>query len=370
MSEKPVDMNNAEMDLFLNLDQFVEDGISPPSPSSAMLSNVSPAESLFSDFGMGDLLFEEPATLPLFDALPETKQQQQTGETAQDNLFDSMFPDVSLPLNTTLPNGDELLALIGNDVNPGCIPSPEQSPPLDALLSPAVSPAPLAFLSVPSTPTQAPPLSSFSPSPVLANAQDSIRALFPQLAPTVERVRAALLEAVSKPQLTAQQQQQQRPPIAPAVSLPLLSTQMMATAAASAGTQTQQQLQQQLQALVNMHAKQMNNGPVVKASIEAPMPSYAVGRKRKEPPTDAAALMAEIDFKRQKNTEAARRSRARKVERLAFLEKEVKKVGAERDAMAAKVAELEAGRGEQVRLKERMELLERKLKEAGLEKFL
>ncbi|KAJ3279329.1 hypothetical protein HK104_001553 [Borealophlyctis nickersoniae] len=356
-------MTTAEVDMFFDLDRFMESGSCQPS-ASPVVGHVSPTESLFSDFGVNDFLFEEGAVLPLFDNQPHGEERPRTHG---DDLFDTLFPEVPVHTSGSAPQKeDHLLALLNE---PTVISSPHQSP-IGASLSPAVSPAPLAFLSEPPTPAQ-PPLASFAPSPPtpvqpfdagvsLAAAQESIRTLFPQLMPTVERVRAALVDAVSK---QGSPGGPQHAPIAPALTLPAFNNGALGTTPTNMQAQ---HIQQQLQALATMQAKQLNNGPIVRASIQTPMPPYAVGRKRKEPPPDAEALLAEINLKRQKNTEAARRSRARKMERLETLEKEVKQIAQERDDLAVKVAQLEAQRDQHHILKAKMELLEAKLKEAGL----
>ncbi|KAJ3033186.1 hypothetical protein HK097_004951, partial [Rhizophlyctis rosea] len=68
---------------------------------------------------------------------------------------------------------------------------------------------------------------------------------------------------------------------------------------------------------------------------------------RKEPPMDASAILAEMDMKRQKNTEAARRSRAKKMERLEALEIEVRGLKKEKEGFRKRVEEMEREREEQ-----------------------
>ncbi|KND04820.1 uncharacterized protein SPPG_00523 [Spizellomyces punctatus DAOM BR117] len=185
--------------------------------------------------------------------------------------------------------------------------------------------------------------------------------LFPKLTPTWEQGRTAAVKPpvpakgiepvkplAAKPVVSASPQ---APAIAPlsAALLPLLGNigQVAATlavnpsglaAAAAAGVQVQQ-LQQHLQALAAMQSRQTPT--VVKASVDL-TPPYTVGRKRKERSSDPSEIIAEMDMKRQKNTEAARRSRARKLERMADLESQVKVLEQERDDLKAKVVDLES----------------------------
>ncbi|KAI9105585.1 hypothetical protein DFS34DRAFT_599999 [Phlyctochytrium arcticum] len=72
-----------------------------------------------------------------------------------------------------------------------------------------------------------------------------------------------------------------------------------------------------------------------------PKPKSKVGRKRKPRPSDPLLLAAEQHAKRQKNTEAARRSRLRKMLKMDALEEELRAVMEERDALRERVAELE-----------------------------
>ncbi|TPX56430.1 hypothetical protein SpCBS45565_g08421 [Spizellomyces sp. 'palustris'] len=191
---------------------------------------------------------------------------------------------------------------------------------------------------------------------------NAVNDLFPKLTPTWEQGRTAAvvppatvkgIEPV-KPfaaKRVVSASPSQAPAIAPlsAVLLPLLGNigQVAATlainpsglaAAAAAGVQVQQ-LQQHLQALAAIQSRQTPT--VVKASVDL-TPPYTVGRKRKERSSDPTEIIAEMDMKRQKNTEAARRSRARKFERMAELEGQVKVLEQERDDLKAKVVDLES----------------------------
>ncbi|KAJ3191849.1 hypothetical protein HK101_007352, partial [Irineochytrium annulatum] len=81
-----------------------------------------------------------------------------------------------------------------------------------------------------------------------------------------------------------------------------------------------------------------------------PKPKAKVGRKRKERPNDSAALLAELDLKRQRNTEAARRSRVRKL--------------AEQEALMQRVKEAEE---REKAVEERLKRANELLRKAGLE---
>lgn len=70
-------------------------------------------------------------------------------------------------------------------------------------------------------------------------------------------------------------------------------------------------------------------------------PKRRVGRRRKPRPTDPAVIAAEAEAKRQKNTEAARRSRLRKMMKMESMEDQLKKVTEERDALRERVKALE-----------------------------
>ncbi|KAJ3170090.1 hypothetical protein HDU87_008865 [Geranomyces variabilis] len=190
-------------------------------------------------------------------------------------------------------------------------------------------------------------------------------ALFPALySPSAPAKPAVAIRAKSP----VQQQATARPPSAaasvkpiapmPSSLLPLLNTigptaaqlalSPAALAAASAATGVDvKQLQQQLQAFAAMQARQATAGAAAKpssptevaAAATATSAPAATNRKRKERPVDADALFAELDMKRQKNTEAARRSRQKKQERMAELEAQVRQLESERDSLKAEKEE-------------------------------
>ncbi|KAI8826040.1 uncharacterized protein EV422DRAFT_563852 [Fimicolochytrium jonesii] len=140
--------------------------------------------------------------------------------------------------------------------------------------------------------------------------------------------------------------------IGPTAASLALNPTVLAAASAATGLDVKY-LQQQLQNFAQTQTVQTAPVAVPKAKAadmgaaaapaERPRTSAGPGRKRKERPTDAAAILAELDMKRQKNTEAARRSRQKRLERLSELETHVKEVEAERDQAKA---ELEAFREE------------------------
>jgi hypothetical protein len=88
-----------------------------------------------------------------------------------------------------------------------------------------------------------------------------------------------------------------------------------------------------------------------------------VGRKRKERSADPAVLLAELDHKRQKNTEAARRSRVRKMAELDTLNHSIESLTSERDDALKKCGDVEA---ELVNVKAMLAAAQAKLAEAGL----
>ncbi|KAJ3162119.1 hypothetical protein HDU86_005817 [Geranomyces michiganensis] len=130
--------------------------------------------------------------------------------------------------------------------------------------------------------------------------------------------------------------------IGPTAAQLALSPAALAAASAATGVDVKH-LQQQLQAFAAMQARQTPSSLATPASNAAaavappastPVPA-ATSRKRKERPLDADALYAELDMKRQKNTEAARRSRQKKQERMAELEAQVSQLESERDTLKA-----------------------------------
>ncbi|KAI9009626.1 hypothetical protein BC832DRAFT_551992 [Gaertneriomyces semiglobifer] len=141
---------------------------------------------------------------------------------------------------------------------------------------------------------------------------------------------------------------------------------VLATVASAAGVPVQQ-LQQQLQSLMEAQARQTPT--VVKSTLQL-TPPYSVGRKRKERPADAQAILAELDMKRQKNTEAARRSRARKMERMSELEGQVKELESERDDLKSKVVELEVEKDRMssqfAKMQQRLKMFESAFRAAGI----
>ncbi|KAI8810572.1 hypothetical protein BJ742DRAFT_770203 [Cladochytrium replicatum] len=80
-----------------------------------------------------------------------------------------------------------------------------------------------------------------------------------------------------------------------------------------------------------------------------------VGRKKKIRPTDPEIIAAELARKRLKNTEAAKRSRQKRMQKVDSLEDRLKILEQERDSFEAKVAELEEIKA---RLEARVEELE------------
>lgn len=224
-------------------------------------------------------------------------------------------------------------------------------------------PSPVSTVHLPS-PEFAAPLDSFGADNTWASPDVTVENLFPKLMPAVEQIRGAIQIPAESPVVKpVAQPEALKPKVASPVTAPLvpaiaplsaallpllgnigstaanlaLNPTALAAAAAATGVQVQQ-LQQQLQALANMQARQTPT--LVKSTVEL-TPPYTVGRKRKERPTDAAAILAELDMKRQKNTEAARRSRAKKMEKMAELEDQVKSLTAERDELKVKVSEME-----------------------------
>ncbi|KAI9103006.1 hypothetical protein DFS34DRAFT_607171 [Phlyctochytrium arcticum] len=196
-------------------------------------------------------------------------------------------------------------------------------------------------------------LSTFEQPAVWGSPAESVTAMFPKLSPRTSPVPSTKpispVVSPSKPALA--------PAIDPlsAVLMPfgsnigataasLANNAAAVAAAASAAGVPVHQLQQQLQSIANMHARQTPT--LVKTTVELD-PPYTVGRKRKERSTDAAAILAELDSKRQKNTEAARRSRAKRMERMTELEDMVKALQRERDEQKQKILEMETKQQQQ-----------------------
>ncbi|KAJ3041518.1 hypothetical protein HDV00_009314 [Rhizophlyctis rosea] len=330
----------------LDFADFFGDVSSEASP--ALTVATSPAYSVVSDFGIDSVLFDEAA-----DRASHSSQ-----------LFDSLFPSVTVPAaKTGYQSEQQMFADLFVDIKPDVAPFVADNPvPFNYVYSPNHSPI---SSPVPNTPPvayhpQPSPVLTSDPSPspphagqTLANAQEQVRMAFPQLMPAVERVRAALIEAISNPpQATpvplmvaprppgADMSPVSAPLFFPApVTSPAIPTSTLLPAVASINGLNPQ-------AIASIQARQNNNPPLVKSSIQVPLPPYSVGRKRKDPPMDAATILAEMEMKRQKNTEAARRSRARKMERLDTLEVQCKELIKERDDWKKKVEQMEREREE------------------------
>ncbi|KAI8822100.1 uncharacterized protein EV422DRAFT_416968 [Fimicolochytrium jonesii] len=138
---------------------------------------------------------------------------------------------------------------------------------------------------------------------------------------------------------------------------------ILAAAAAASGLNVEA-LQKSLQAFAESQScvkTATTVTPVANPSSEPRTQYPPSGRKRKEYPLDAELLLAELDSKRQKNTEAARKSRQKKQDRLNELEVMVKQLSAERDGLKAElVAEREARASREVdQLREVAELRKR-----------
>ncbi|TPX57751.1 hypothetical protein SpCBS45565_g08155 [Spizellomyces sp. 'palustris'] len=285
--------------------------------------------------------FTDMNAMPMFD---DTKGQQSGDKLFAQLLLDGVNSATSSndirygapPLATSTPgffNASPTTTTMTST-------SPDGSPQTDGLLSPDFSPAPSDFhtsdfhtspeagsplpsfdsfdvnfqpmydLDVsggavpPATTQKKPPIDLKRLDMLKAGAQhQQVRALFPELLPTIERLREVVLkkDGAREPQPTT--------PSTPSssVNIPWAAT--------------------------STHLMQ---------STETTQPIKGrVGRKRKPRPTDPLLIAAEQHAKRQKNTEAARRSRLRKMLKMETLEEELKAVVDERDELRERVRILE-----------------------------
>ncbi|KNC98661.1 uncharacterized protein SPPG_06342 [Spizellomyces punctatus DAOM BR117] len=322
---------------FFDLDSYMD------SPYTTTMTDTSSPGSVYPSYPISPEVSDPLATffndmnaMPMFD---DTKGQQTGDKLFEQLLLDSVSPTTSTndirygapPVATSHPgfyNASPATTTMTAT-------SPDGSPQTDGLLSPAFSPAPSDFhtspeagsplpsfdsfdvnfqpmydLDVscgavpPATTEKKPPIDLKKLDMLKAGAQhQQVRALFPELLPTIERLREVVLkkDGAQEPQTTT--------PSAPSssVNVPWAAT--------------------------STHLMQ---------STESTQPIKGrVGRKRKPRPTDPLLIAAEQHAKRQKNTEAARRSRLRKMLKMETLEEELKAVTDERDELRERVRLLE-----------------------------
>ncbi|KAJ3280553.1 hypothetical protein HK104_000587 [Borealophlyctis nickersoniae] len=405
-----------DVDAFFDLDKYLTDPspeVLPPPLSSP--THSSPASVAACDFPEDfSSLFADVGAMPMFD------ESTQPGE-----LFDQLFPPVDTVMPTPLPPSGRGNGTTSSPIDASYLmPSPE----FDVPLSPPVLPSPVTLgaggcFDIKQEPLDEPPLvtrPSVPPPPAAAAAaidldkldfvlegakQGAVRAMFPDLLPTVERLRAIVAnqkasagaKATGSATVAQQQQQQQPfpqlrpvkplparksgtivgtpPTLAPAPSGsggPALTIPWAAAAAAASPSTHQAAALASLNPSYLAAAAIQPRTPPAPAS-QQPAPSR-VGRKRKPRPTDPAVILAELTAKRAKNTEAARRSRLRKVIKMETMEAQIRELEDERDGLYRRVDLLEHERGEWMergeeveRLQGRVEMLERVLRENGIE---
>ncbi|KAI8833542.1 hypothetical protein BC829DRAFT_78779 [Chytridium lagenaria] len=176
----------------------------------------------------------------------------------------------------------------------------ESSPLIDLFMTPPME-SPFQSFASPSTPSIASlglgidsaasvPKLNLTPdqaTALLASAEANIHLMFPELVPTVERLRASLRAT--------------QPAAAPSSAMPSPPSSLGGSPVGSIN--------------VAWEGSPMPSTPLVPGlNYGDPQPSKPkVGRKRKVRSMDPVELLAELDQKRQRNTEAARRSRIRKM---------------------------------------------------------
>ncbi|KAJ3112708.1 hypothetical protein HDU96_004255 [Phlyctochytrium bullatum] len=192
------------------------------------------------------------------------------------------------------------------------------------------------------TPTQAKEL--------LASAEANIHLMFPHLVPAVERLRATLRAAQSPASASLP-----TPSLAP-VSSPQTSTMGSPVDLAGLGMSFDG-------SMFEGSASPPPFGMLPAQTADQPKPKAKVGRKRKVRSMDPLVLLAELDQKRQRNTEAARRSRLRKMAEVEQLQNTLADLKTYRASAEERFAAMEARMAE---MSKRLEMANDKLRKAGL----
>jgi hypothetical protein len=173
------------------------------------------------------------------------------------------------------------------------------------------------------------------------------------LGPIVARLKASLVMAVTQSQQSNQSPQQT------ALPSPLMTPPMNSGASTTHYSTMDSLLGLGIGMgrdgdLYNLHHTDTNEPAAGKKKV---------GRKRKERPADPEALLAELDLKRQRNTESARRSRVRRLEELEELKHSIAQAEKEKDDARKRLEEMQK---ELERAKAMLRDANRKLKGAGL----
>ncbi|KAJ3056572.1 hypothetical protein HK097_005969 [Rhizophlyctis rosea] len=406
-----------EMDSFFDVDKYLGD----PTPDLlSSPSHHSPATSIGSDFASDgfDALFSDA---PKFD------------NDVEGPLFGQVMPgmppfDAAAPLfgaeQVVVPPADSPAGIItplsfDNNIDTDTASDYTSSPsPSMPMLSPAIvikseEPNEIAGLAAPSDSLMIPMVDGQNVdmerlNMVLAGAkQAAVRAMFPDLLPTVERLKDMVMNhkdggmedagASPEPIVPSPSARPIRPlkknsstaPVSAPVDQGLTIGWAAAAAAAAAAhpalaapmmdptliaaIQTQQQAARahprplapagtvassDLTALtalgllptdqpttVSPHLTSPPTTMIAEAQPTFPQPNRP-GRKRKPRPTDPEVIMQEVAAKRAKNTEAARRSRMRKVMRMESLEDRIRELEEENEALRMRLESCGCGVGE------------------------
>ncbi|KAJ3317291.1 hypothetical protein HDU76_001242 [Blyttiomyces sp. JEL0837] len=288
----------------------------------------------FDNFGTTEPLFDAEGASDLFNSL--FTPSEETEADIDDGTLDLINQVASLPATPALTVKEsplqDFLSSPAFSVLSSTPDSPAFStegaffptPPLETL--PAFDVA-----SVPAIPQQYLNLPPDQAARLLNLFETRLASAYPHLVPVVDRLRASLRAATAT--AAALNARVAMPPPAPVVP------------ATPAIPSLEELLKSGL--FGNISGLNMTGLPAVASGSATDLPpgvkpKAKVGRKRKERPNDPEALVRELDIKRQKNTEAARRSRLRKLAELDELQTGLATAEAERDEAQEKVARLEA----------------------------
>lgn len=313
--------------------------INSPNPASSSDVNnflafpTSPEHNDFSSF------FNDLSALPMFD--------DSNGQPKSEPLYDDLFGDFS---NDGAGTASDYSFNYNNDVvAPDAISPSDQvfhdpliSPATSDSFSPLVSPAPSLFNT---SPELGSPLPAFDMFGTDGQSSPTFLDTLLNVAPAAEAALSSITRQSSAPapsavnadmkKLEILRAYAQQPKIRAQLPALLPAIERLAARLQTSSTATKPTAIRPT--ATNAPAASL---PSPDMEMEDP-PKRRVGRKRKPRPTDPAIIAAEALAKRQKNTEAARRSRLRKMMKMESMEEELKKVVAERDALKEKVKALE-----------------------------
>ncbi|KAJ3103968.1 Golgi apparatus membrane protein tvp18 [Phlyctochytrium planicorne] len=239
-----------------------------------------------------------------------------------------------------------MLSLFGNDTALFDT-TPPVTPPMESPLAAFGSPnSATAQLNSMMSSNQTLKLTPAEAANLLSVAEQNISLMFPHLVPAVERLRASLRASGGAA----------TPVAAPPTPASVLASPLANNVLSSMTVPWE----------ASPSLSPLMDAPLMDPSLPHPKPKAKVGRKRKVRSMDPVELMAELDQKRQRNTEAARRSRLRKMAEMEAMQNSLSELSQTKGAMEDRMKSME---DELSSVRAMLEKANAKLQAAGLAPF-